>query len=229
MNRKRSEVALIEELIQRYPVLGGCEASLRQAAGMLVGAIDNGGKIMICGNGGSAADADHIVGELMKGFLRTRPLPQYLLDQFERIGGDLGLQIGKRLQGGIPALSLSAHVALGTAFGNDVDPSLVYAQQLSVLAHPGDLLWGLSTSGNSANIVAACITAKVFSIPTLVLTGESESRLSGLADVCIRVPGTDTYKIQELHLPVYHTLCRVLEEHRFGEESDSFELNQERE
>lgn len=207
----------IDELILRYPALEYNRVELKEAARALIETLDGGGKLLICGNGGSAADADHIVGELMKGFVRPRPLRKELKEALIRAGGDEGRRMGLLLQGGLPAVSLCAHTALNTAFSNDVDPALAFAQQAFSLGNPVDLLWGLSTSGNSSNIVFAAIAARAVGMKTLALTGEKESRLSEIADICIRVQGTETYKIQELHLPVYHALCRILEDHCFGE------------
>ena len=171
--------------------------------------------MLICGNGGSSADADHIVGELMKGFLYTRPLTEEQKRSLETVGGEHGIKMGQLLQQGIPAISLSSATALNTAFLNDVDPSLIYAQQIIGLGKPEDLLWGISTSGNSKNIVNAVIAAKAFGLKTLSMTGEKDSSLSEYSDVCIKVNEVETYKVQELHLPVYHTLCIILENHLF--------------
>lgn len=207
----------IDDLILRYPALDRNRGELKEAARVLIETIDAGGKLLICGNGGSAADADHIVGELMKGFVRPRPLRQELKEALIRAGGDEGRRMALLLQRGLPAVSLCAHTALNTAFSNDVDPALAFAQQAFSLGTSIDLLWGLSTSGNSSNIVFAAIAARAVGMKTLALTGEKESRLSEIADICIRVQGAETYRVQELHLPVYHALCRILEDHCFGE------------
>lgn len=206
----------IDDLIIRYPILSESKKRIEDGAKLLIESIENEGKFLICGNGGSSADADHIVGELMKGFVHLRPLSQKQKDSLERTGGDMGRHIGTLLQQGIPAISLSAHTALNTAFINDVDPSLIFAQQVMGLGKTGDILWGISTSGNSKNIVSAVITAKSIGLKTFAMTGEKESSLSELCDVCIKVKGSETYKIQELHLPVYHTLCMILEDYFFG-------------
>jgi len=207
---------LIEDLIKRYPVLGSSRSSIFSAAGILIETIRSEGKILTCGNGGSSADADHIVGELMKGFIKRRPLPASRKKALIKTAGSYGEKIAETLQQGIPAVSLSSQTALNTAFINDVDPEMFFAQQVAALGNPGDLLWCLSTSGNSANVAAAAVTGKAFGLKTLALTGRNPSRLSEICDICINVDETETYKIQELHLPVYHTLCMIIEENFFS-------------
>lgn len=206
----------IDDLVMRYPVLSESKKEIKDGAELLIKTIETGGKFLICGNGGSSADADHIVGELMKGFIHLRPLSQKQKDSLEITGGKTGRHIGNFLQQGIPAISLSAHTALNTAFINDVDPSLIFAQQVMGLGKTEDVLWGISTSGNAKNVVSAAITAKAIGLRTFAMTGEKESQLSEICDICIRVKGTETYIIQELHLPVYHSLCMILEDHFFG-------------
>ncbi len=216
MNHIESMENHINVLITRYPALAESRKDIEAAAALLLDSIENsGGKILICGNGGSSADADHIVGELMKGFVNLRPLPKEQKDLLTAIGGEQGRRMSGLLQRGIPAISLSSSTALITAFLNDVDPSLIFAQQVMGIGKKGDVLWGLSTSGNSSNIVSASIAAKAVGLKTLAMTGEQESRLSEICDVCIRVKETETYKIQELHLPVYHVLCLILENYFF--------------
>jgi D-sedoheptulose 7-phosphate isomerase len=215
MNKKKKIDYFIDDLIIRYPALSDSRKDIKEGAELLIESVENGGKFLICGNGGSSADADHIVGELMKGFVHLRPLSQKQKDSLESMGGETGRHIGNRLQQGIPAISLSVHSALNTAFINDVDPSLIFAQQVIGLGKTGDVLWGISTSGNSKNVVSAAITAKAMGLRTFAMTGEKESRLSEICDICIRVKGTETYIIQELHLPVYHTLCMIIEDYFF--------------
>jgi D-sedoheptulose 7-phosphate isomerase len=206
----------IDDLIDRYPLLKKSRTDIIKAAELLISSVGMGRKILICGNGGSSADADHIVGELMKGFIHNRPLSQEQKSALEKVDGEIGGQLGSLLQQAIPAISLSAHSALNTAFLNDVESSFIFAQQVLGLGRENDVLWGISTSGNSKNIIAAVVAAKAIGLKTLALTGEKESRLSELCDVCIRVKETETFKVQELHLPVYHTLCLILEGHFFG-------------
>lgn len=201
----------LSELIARYPKLGNCENTIRQSAEMLIQAFKDGHRLYLCGNGGSAADADHIVGELMKGFLKKRPLSDEQKSAFA--AEDTALANG--LMGGLPAISLHSQSALLTAFMNDEDPSLVYAQALYSLGQKDDVLLAISTSGNSENIVAAAKTAKTLGIKVIVLTGAKECRLDAIADLAIHVDSTETYRVQELHLPVYHWLCAEVEEYFF--------------
>lgn len=200
---------IFEELFERYPCLEICRNDIRLAFELFVSCYDNGGKILCCGNGGSAADSDHFVGELMKGFLKKRPLS----DKEKEIFDDK--YIADNLQKGLPAISLCAHSALMTAFENDVAPSLVFAQQVYAYAKENDVLFCLSTSGNSENIVYAAKAAKASGIKSVAVTGRKESRLSETCDICIRLPETETFKIQELTLPVYHCLAAMLEEKYF--------------
>ena len=200
---------IFEELFERYPCLEICRNDIRLAFELFVSCYDNGGKILCCGNGGSAADSDHFVGELMKGFLKKRPLSAKEKEIFD------DKYIADNLQKGLPAISLCAHSALMTAFENDVAPSLVFAQQVYAYAKENDVLFCLSTSGNSENIVYAAKAAKASGIKSVAVTGRKESRLSEICDICIRLSETETFKIQELTLPVYHCLAAMLEEKYF--------------
>lgn len=208
--------ALLKELMERYPSLGECRADIERAGDLMMETYRAGGKIMVCGNGGSCADSDHIVGELMKGFLQLRPIKG---DERERLAQAIGVDgedVVSKLQGGIPAISLPAQAAVLSAFANDVDASLVYAQLVYGYARKGDLLIALSTSGNSKNVVSAAKVARAVGISTLALTGSRESKLSNLSDCTVRVPETETFKVQELHLPIYHYLCAYMENEIFG-------------
>lgn len=196
----------MEQLIERYPILSQCRESIAAALKLMIETYKNGGKVLVCGNGGSAADSEHIVGELMKGFLSHRKVSD------DRIPKSLS----KYLQGALPAISLPSQCAILSAFINDVEPDMMYAQLVYGYAREGDLVIGLSTSGNSRNIVNAVEVAKCVGARTLALTGEKESKLSEMATVTIRVPETETYKVQELHLPVYHYLCAETEKEMFG-------------
>ena len=206
----------IDELFLRYPSLAVCKDDILKTQGLMLETYRNGGKILICGNGGSCADAHHIVGELMKGFLLKRPMTAQQKAQFKAVLGDEAELFISRLQRGIPAIALDGGNAIGTAFGNDVDADYVYAQLLFGYGTPNDLLIGITTSGNSKNVVNAAKAAKALCITCVGLTGAKESALSRLADVTIRVPETETFKVQELHLPVYHYLCAAVEEAIFG-------------
>ena len=212
----RKYMESIDLLIGRYPKLIGCRGEIVRAAELLTDAFRSGGTLFTCGNGGSAADADHIVGELAKGFLKRRPLSRELTEKLAALFPD-GKKMAGTLQGGLPAISLHSQSALLTAFANDCDPAMIYAQALLALAKPGDVLLALSTSGNSENVVNAAKLAKVIGVGVIALTGEGASKLSALADCAIRVGDTPTYRVQELHLPVYHWLCAKIEENFFEE------------
>ena len=196
----------MKELLQRYPNLTNCKESIEKSADMIINTYENGGKILVCGNGGSAADCEHIVGELMKGFLSHREVTD------ERIPED----IRKNLQGSLPAISIPSQCAILSAFINDVEPSMAYAQMVYGYAKENDLLICISTSGNSKNVVNAAEVAKAMNIKTIAMTGDRDSLMSNICDVTIQVPETETYKIQELHLPVYHYLCAETEKHFFN-------------
>ena len=200
---------IFNELIHRYPALEVCKKDIINAYGLFADCYDNGGKILCCGNGGSAADCDHFVGELMKGFLKTRPLSDEEKSRFD------DSFIASNLQKGLPAISLCAHSALMTAFSNDAMPSLVFAQQVYAYAEKNDVLLCFSTSGNSENIVFAAKAAKAANIKIVSVTGEKSSALSNISDVCIKLPETETFKVQELTLPVYHCLAAMLEDKYF--------------
>ena len=206
---------MLQDLIRRYPALKACEKEIGLAAEAWTRCYERGGKLLVCGNGGSCADGDHIVGELMKGFLRKRPLSSSQREAMKTRCPSLEEAVLDKLQGGLPAVSLSGFPALNSAFSNDVDPSLVYAQAVMGLGRPEDILVGISTSGNSKNVAAAVQVAKGLGLTVLGLTGQNGGRLKALADLCICVPQTETFLIQELHLPVYHYLCAEVEAHFF--------------
>ena len=208
-----------EELFLRYPELRVCEADINSALALITETYKNGGKLLICGNGGSCSDAQHIVGELMKGFLLKRPMTEAQKKAFaDALGEEDAENFASRLQRGLPAISLDAQGALFTAYANDADADYVYAQAVFGYGKPEDLLIGISTSGNSKNVVLAMKAAKALGLRGISLTGAKESKLSAISDVTVRVPDTETFKIQELHLPVYHYLCAAIEEKFFGEE-----------
>lgn len=193
-------------LYECYPQLTECQADIEKALAMILDTYRRGGKVLVCGNGGSAADSEHIVGELMKGFKSKRAVTDPRIPEALRDG----------LQGALPAISLPSQCGILSAFVNDVDPEMMYAQLVYGYGKEGDLLIGLSTSGNSKNVVKAVEVAKCLGVKTLSITGSRDSKLSELSDVTIRVPETETYKIQELHLPVYHYLCAEVEKAMFG-------------
>ena len=197
----------LTHLIERYPALAQMRGAIEQAYRLLEECYEKGGKLLVCGNGGSAADSDHIVGELMKGFYKQRMLPE---EERKRFG-----EQGEKLQGALPAIALTQHGALSTAFLNDVDPAMVFAQQVYGYGQGGDVFLGLSTSGNSANVVLAAKVAAAKGMKVITMTGRNGGKLKELSDVCMIVPAQVTADIQEYHLPVYHTLCAMLEEHFF--------------
>ena len=205
----------MKELFERYPQLEVCKDSLEKALSLMLETYKKGGKILLCGNGGSCADCDHIVGELMKGFLSMRPATEEMKEKFINECED-GEYIISNLQRGIPAISLPAQSAVLSAFINDVQPDLMYAQLVYGYAKKNDLVIGLSTSGNSRNVVNAVKTAKTLGVNTLSLTGAKDSKLSEISTCTIKVPETETFKVQELHLPVYHWLCAEIEKILFG-------------
>ena len=204
-------------LLEKYPELDVCSNDIMQAFLIMKECYLNGGKALFCGNGGSAADSDHIVGELMKGFHLPRPLRPEIKRKFTERFGDEGAAIADQLQAALPAISLVSHGALITAFMNDVNPELIFAQQVLGYGKPGDVLVALSTSGNSKNVVCAVKTAKVLGLKCIGLAGWNGGALNDLCDVTIKVPSQSTPDIQERHLPIYHAICLMLEDFFFGQ------------
>ena len=207
----------VNHLIDRYPKLIVCRDDIMAAYELLEAAYSNGRKLLVCGNGGSASDSEHIVGELMKEFKLKRKVYSDQAAALKEIDSELGQILADNLQGALPAICLTGHSSLTTAFMNDANADLVFAQQVNGYGKPGDVFLGISTSGNSKNVLYAAVNAKAKGLKVIGLTGGKESKLMKYADVCIRVPETETYKIQEFHLPVYHCLCLMLEDHFFGE------------
>lgn len=221
----------IDHLIDRYPKLLVCKEDIIKAYQLLEEAYGMGRKLLVSGNGGSASDSEHIVGELMKEFKLKRNVYgrtnitesadfSAVGERMEEIDPEMGAVLRENLQGALPAICLTGHSALTTAFMNDANADLVFAQQVNGYGKPGDVYLGISTSGNSKNVLYAAVTAKSKGLKVIGLTGAKESKLMKFADVCIRVPETETYKIQELHLPVYHCLCLMLEESFFNKKND---------
>ncbi len=207
---------ILNELLERYPVLHNQKENIWEAYQLMETAFLQGNKLLVAGNGGSAADAEHIVGELMKGFVKKRPLDEKMLSVLSEIDENEGREIGEKLQGALPAIALVEQTALSTAFLNDVDPLLGFAQQIHGYGVEGDVFMGISTSGNSKNILSACTVAKAKGIKVIGLSGGIGGELKKKADVAIVVDEKETYKIQELHLPIYHALCLMLEERFWG-------------
>lgn len=204
--------AQLNLLIKRYPELNVCNESIVKAYRIIEDCYKSKGKLLIAGNGGSAADAEHMVGELMKGFKKQRKLSKDYSDRLIEVSPEYGKVLAKNLQGALPAIALDGHYALSTAYMNDCEPLLCFAQQVNGYGNKGDVFIGISTSGNSKNVIYAAVTAKAKGMKVIGLTGAKDSKLSDIANVCIRVPETETYMIQELHLPVYHALCLMVEE-----------------
>lgn len=203
--------AYLDDLINRYPKLEVCRQSIGEAFEMLAESYRNDGKLLIAGNGGSASDAEHIVGELMKSFVLPRNLKQEYADKLIAVDSCMGAELAVKLQEALPAIALANHIALSTAYLNDVDPLLGFAQQVYGYGREKDVFLGITTSGNSKNILYAAVTAKAKGMKVIALTGKDGGKVKDISDVRIIVPEDETFKIQELHLPIYHCLCLMLE------------------
>ena len=206
----------IDLLIERYPILAECRESLIDAYLIMEEAYEGDHKLLIAGNGGSAADSEHIAGELMKRFKTPRPVTPEMAEKLKSIDPVRGADLAKNLERGLMAIPLVAHEALSTAYINDVDGLGVFAQQLFGFGRPGDVFLGISTSGNSKNVMSTTVVARALGIKVIGLTGAKGGELAKVADVAVKVPETETYMIQELHLPVYHCWCLMLEDKFFG-------------
>ena len=206
----------IDLLMKRYPVLEACKEEIIGGYELMEECYKNGGKLLIAGNGGSAADSEHIAGELMKRFKIPRSIPEDLKKKLIEIDSVRGENLSKNLERPLMAIPLVAHEALTTAYINDLDGLGVFAQQLYGFGRAGDVFLGITTSGNSQNVMSATVVARALGIKVLGLTGENGGELSQVANVCVKVPETETYMVQELHLPVYHCWCLMLEDKFFG-------------
>lgn len=206
----------IDLLAERYPSLESTRNDIVAAYLLLEESYKNGGKLLVAGNGGSAADAEHIVGELMKGFKLPRKPEADFAEKLVEENQELGSVLAENLQGALPAIALDGHPALSTAYMNDCEPLLCFAQQVNGYGKSGDVLLGISTSGNSKNVLFAATTAHAKGMKVIGLTGAKDSKLKDMSDVCIKAPQTETYMIQELHLPIYHCLCLMLEDKFFA-------------
>jgi len=207
---------ILKDLLTRHPQFASVENEVLKAADCLIRCYENGGKVLICGNGGSCSDSDHIVGELMKGFEHKRPLAESLQSQLKKIGDERGSYLAEKLQQGLPAISLTAHSALITAIANDTDANLIFAQQVVGYGNAGDVLIAISSSGNSQNLLDAILTAKAKNLSVIGLTGETGGKMKSICDILINVPGKRTAFVQEFQMSVYHTLCMMIENHFFG-------------
>lgn len=206
---------MINNLIMRHPSLLPIKDTIITTTDKIIECYENGGKLLICGNGGSCADSDHIVGELMKGFLKKRPLSDDFKAKMKSNNPEIDDNTLNKLQMGLPAIALPSFTALNSAFCNDVDPELIYAQALMGLGNKNDILLCISTSGNSKNVYSAAKVGKALGLKIIGMTGKDGGVLKAISDICITVGETETFKVQELHLPVYHYICAAVEEHFF--------------
>ena len=202
----------INQLIERYPILNVCKKDIEDAAIAMIESFKGGGKLLVAGNGGSCADSDHIIGELLKSFCKKRTPSVDFINQVKAIDADTGSFLADKLQGSLPAIALTNNTALMTASLNDIDGNVMFAQQINGYGVKGDVFLGISTSGNSKDIIYSTVVAKAKGLKTIALTGKTGGKLKDLADICIIVPQNETFMIQELHLPVYHVLCLEIEE-----------------
>jgi len=207
---------ILQETLRRYTRLEPLEEAIQKAAETIINTYRNGGKVLVCGNGGSCSDADHIVGELMKSFEGRRPLSKPLQEKLVDLSPETGKMLAEKLQQGLPAISLTVHSALITAIANDISGEVIYAQQVVGYGNSGDVLIGLSTSGNSMNVIEAMIVAKAKGLTTIGMTGETGGKMKDWSDILLNVPERRTAYVQELHLPVYHALCMMVEKEIFG-------------
>ncbi len=208
---------ILADLLHRRPDLKSLGDAIWAAYAKTEAAYASGGKLLLCGNGGSASDAEHIAGELMKGFLKKRPIEESLRKRLAEVGGAQGEAIGSQLQQGMPAISLVSQTALATAVINDISGDMLFAQQVNALGQSGDVLWALSTSGNSRNVVAAAIVARARGMQIVAFTGDGGGVLKAYADVLLKCPYKETHLVQEAHLPIYHALCAMLEARFFAD------------
>ena len=198
----------IDELILGFQNLKGLENDVRKAANLITDSFKTSGKLLLCGNGGSCADCEHIAGEMVKQFAKERPLSPEIVEK-------LGKDLSSELHGGLPALSLPSMIGFHTAFNNDNNPEFAFAQQVVAFGKPNDILWGISTSGNSKNVIHAARTAKALGLKTIGMTGENGGKLGQITDIAIKAPADDVARIQELHLPIYHAICGFVENKMF--------------
>lgn len=206
---------IMDELFARYPALDSCRDDILKAFHMILDCYKNGGKVLLAGNGGSAADCDHFTGEMTKSFRFKRSVGAEMESKMEEYFGDAGKELCSHLEGGLPTIPLTQLTASNTAFGNDVDPQASFAQLVNAIGKKGDIFIGITTSGNSGNILKALMVSKVKEISTIVLTGRTGGKSKALCDICVCAPEDETFKIQEYHLPIYHALCASVEAELF--------------
>ena len=208
---------ILKKLIERYSSLMPLENRIEEVVKVIVATYNTGGKVLVCGNGGSSADSDHIVGELMKSFEMKRPLKKAIQEKLRELFPERGEILAESLQQGLPAISLTAHSALISAISNDIGGDVIFAQQVVGYGNPGDILLAFSTSGNAQNVIDALMVAKAKGLKTIGMTGETGGKMKAYCDVLINVPETRTAFVQELHLPVYHAICLMVESAMFSE------------
>lgn len=216
---RESTYKILTNLIERYPALSVCERDIDAAAATLLTCFGQGGQLLVCGNGGSASDSEHIVGELMKTFMLNRPLDSAMCEKLHTAYPEHAEKMIANLQRAVPAISLVSETALMTAYTNDNSAEMAFAQQVLSYGRPGDVLLAITTSGNSSNVLQAARIARVVGVKVLGLTGESGGQIKSLSDICICAPSSITYQIQEFHLPVYHCLCACVENELFGSDT----------
>lgn len=207
----------INQLVERYPELLVCKADIEKAALLMIRSFEEGGKLLVAGNGGSCADAGHITGELLKGFCKKREIEAAFINCIKEFDTESGEYLSGKLQGSLPAISLANNSALMTAALNDIDGDVVFAQQVNGYGNKNDVFLGISTSGNSRNVVCAMAVAKAKGLWTIALTGNTGGKIKKIADICVCAPASETFAVQELHLPIYHALCLEVEEHFWSE------------
>jgi D-sedoheptulose 7-phosphate isomerase len=207
---------ILNQLSERFPSLSTFKKVIAEATEMIISCYSGGGKLLVCGNGGSCSDADHIVGELMKSFECKRPIKKDIVEKLVKVSGERGLYLAQKLESGLPAISLSSQTSLTTAICNDIDANLVFAQQVIGYGREKDVLIAISTSGNSQNVVDACITAKALNLKVIGLTGMTGGKMKEYCDILVNVPEKRTAYVQELHLPVFHAICLLIEKHFYG-------------
>lgn len=209
--------AILKSLIDRYPKLNSCLNEIDEATKIIINSFNGGNKLLACGNGGSASDCEHIVGELMKAFLLDRTLSASKKDEIKKLFPENYAYLSENLQNAVPAISLVSQTSLMTAFSNDMSSDLVFAQQVLSYGKKGDILLAITTSGNSKNVIYASKIAKVQGMKVIALTGDTGGEISNICDVCIKAPEATTFMIQEYHLPIYHAICAIIEQELFGE------------
>jgi D-sedoheptulose 7-phosphate isomerase len=207
---------LLNRFCERYPMLSPVKSTIEKAAEMIINCYSSGGKLLVCGNGGSCSDSEHMVGELMKSFKLKRPVRKDIAERLSEVSGERGKYLAQKLESGLPAISLSSQTSLTTAICNDIDANLIFAQQIIGYGRDKDVLLVISTSGNSQNIKDACITAKAMNLKVIGLTGKTGGGIKEYCDILLNVPEKETARVQELHLPVLHALCSIIENHFYG-------------